>query len=507
LNNGAEEISMSRSIRLLQVEDSESDALLIVRQLCRGGFEVEAERVETEEKMREALAAGVWDLVIADYRLPNFSAPDALRVLQEVQPDLPFLVVSGVMGEEVAVQMMKAGAQDYLLKDRLERLPPAVERELQEAELRREHREADRKLRIVCSELETLYAHTPVLMYVVNEKLCVEKMNDVALRYTGSELEASLGHRICELTRCMNCVEAGGKDSASCPACPFGLALEECFKTGARHESLEVWSMPHGTMPGTKNCLLFSICRMPGAERSTVLVCAQNVTQLKDAERSLERIVDSLRSALAEKAVLFQEVHHRVKNNLQIIASLLAMKARMKKEKVSIEDLKDCQQRVLSMAMIHDQLYSQKEVHQIDFAAFIRELAPALVAAYDRQSTITLKLDLKPVELSIDQSIPCGLILNELITNAVKYAYPQGKGEIAARLSSDADMVFIEVADKGTGLPADAQVQSAQTLGMQLIHSLTKQLKGRVELSTPPGLAVKVAFPALQAQSRSIAVQ
>lgn len=483
---------MSQLVRLLQVEDSESDAQLIGRQLRRGGFEVKSLRVETGERMREALEREGWDLVIADYRMPNFSAPEALKLLRETQPDLPFLVVSGAMGEEVAVDMMRAGAQDYLLKDRLERLCPAVERELQEAALRREHREADRKLRVIHAELETIYASAPVLMYVVDEGLHVEKMNEAAQRYAGKPLEACLGRDLCDLICCRNFIGTGEKKATDCVRCTLGTALQESFQTGVRRELIEVWSSPAGT---GANCLLLSVGRMPGTERPAALICGQDVTRLKEAERSLERTVESLRSALAEKAVLFQEVHHRVKNNLQIVASLLAMKARMKKDKVSIEDLKDCQQRVLSMAMIHEQLYSQKEVHQIDFAAYIREVVPALVAAYDRQNAITLRLELEPVVLSIDQSIPCGLILNELVTNAIKHAYPQGAGEIVVRLSVDEKYATIKVEDRGGGISEEQRKQSSQTLGMQLIDSLTRQLKGSVEFSSPPGLTIKIEFP------------
>ena len=487
---------MGRTICLLQVEDSESDGLLIIRQLRKAGYGVDSLRVETGKQMRSALSSGSWDLVVADYCLPNFSAPEALKILKELEIDIPFLVVSGAMGEDVAVSMMKAGAHDYLLKDRLERLPPAVERELQDAALRHQHREADRKLRAVYAELETIYTNTPVLMLVVDENFRVVKMNDAAARYSSTSLEECTGRRICDLISCRKRVETGViPENGHCPGCSLGEAVAETLETGVRRELLEVWSLPPGVDRENPNCLLFSIGRMRSGERNTVLVCAQNVTELKATERSLEKSIESLRTALAEKAVLFQEVHHRVKNNLQIIASLLAMKARSKKEKVSIEDLKDCQQRVISMAMIHEQLYSQKEVHSIDFAAYVREVAPALVAAYDRQSSIALRLDLQSVTLSIDQSIPCGLILNELITNAVKYAYPTGKGEIVVRLRSEDGHAIVEVSDTGPGLPEGTGHGAAQTLGMQIIQLLTKQLKGTVEFSPPPGLTVIIEFP------------
>src|SRR5512147_1866277 len=125
-------------LAVLIVEDSENDALLIIHILRKAGYEVAFERVETAEEMRSALEKGTLDIVISDYNLPQFSGPAALELLKSVQVDLPFIVVSGVIGEESAVALMKAGAHDYLLKANLARLVPAVRRELEQAEIRRE---------------------------------------------------------------------------------------------------------------------------------------------------------------------------------------------------------------------------------------------------------------------------------------------------------------------------------------------------------------------------------
>jgi signal transduction histidine kinase len=140
---------MSQKLSVLIVEDSESDADLLVRQLeCIGGYEVYHERVETAEGMRKALRHGSWDVVLSDYRMPQFSAPLALDVLKESELDLPFIVVSGTIGEELAVAAMKAGSHDYVMKDNLARLAPAIERELREAQMRAAHREAEKRLRL-----------------------------------------------------------------------------------------------------------------------------------------------------------------------------------------------------------------------------------------------------------------------------------------------------------------------------------------------------------------------
>ena len=138
---------MAETLRVLVVEDNERDAALLLRELKRGGYEVVHERVETEERMAAALADRVWDLVISDYSMPRFSAHEALNVLHRSELDLPFLIVSGTIGEEAAVEAMRAGAHDFMPKGKFTRLLPAIERELREAQIRAQHRTIELRLR------------------------------------------------------------------------------------------------------------------------------------------------------------------------------------------------------------------------------------------------------------------------------------------------------------------------------------------------------------------------
>ena len=140
---------MGTSLKILMVEDSADDAELIARTLRRGGCDPIYHRVETAEAMRAALARTRWDLVIADYSMPLFSALAALKLLREKEPDLPFILVSGTVGEEVAVQAMRAGANDYVMKHSLLRLWPAIQRELADAETRRAHRQAESRYHVL----------------------------------------------------------------------------------------------------------------------------------------------------------------------------------------------------------------------------------------------------------------------------------------------------------------------------------------------------------------------
>src|SRR5882724_9157053 len=138
---------MNKTLRVLNVEDSERDATLVRRHLALAGYDVIAERVDTHAAMKAALEERHWDLILSDYTMPNFSALDALAVLEESGLDIPTIIISGTVGEELAVQAMLAGAHDYLMKDNLVRLGASIERELHVADSRRAHRQAEEALK------------------------------------------------------------------------------------------------------------------------------------------------------------------------------------------------------------------------------------------------------------------------------------------------------------------------------------------------------------------------
>jgi PAS domain S-box-containing protein len=153
-------------LRLLIVEDTEDDARLVTRELRRGGYEVAYKRVDTADDMKAALASQSWDLIICDYSMPSFSAPQALEVLKSMDRDIPFIIVSGTIGEETAVAALKAGAHDFLIKDNLARLLPAVQREIREAEVRHQRKEAEQSLQESEAKFRRLVEHLPAIVYM-----------------------------------------------------------------------------------------------------------------------------------------------------------------------------------------------------------------------------------------------------------------------------------------------------------------------------------------------------
>jgi PAS domain S-box-containing protein len=208
-----------------------------------------------------------------------------------------------------------------------------------------------------------------------------------------------------------------------------------------------------------------------------------------------KRIQERLSESLSEKELLLRELHHRVKNNIQVISSLLAMQATGGDPEVE-RRLEESQNRIRSIALIHEQLYRSSELANIDVRGYLETLVSQLVQSFGKAGAVRLELAVEQVTLDIDQSVACGLIVNELVTNALKYAYPDGRGGvIRVSLRADAEGErALEVADDGPGLGA-ARNGGPPSLGMSLVKTLARQLRGRVEIDGSRGTRVRVLFP------------
>jgi two-component sensor histidine kinase/DNA-binding NarL/FixJ family response regulator len=209
------------------------------------------------------------------------------------------------------------------------------------------------------------------------------------------------------------------------------------------------------------------------------------------------KVEEKLRASLAEKEVLLKEVHHRVKNNLQIISTLLDLQADTIHDDVLQKSLKDCQDRIKAMALIHEKLYESSDLARIDFWEYIEGLVGHLLSSYvDDPQRIVMKVDVGDIQMGIDRAIPYGLIINELVSNAIKHAFPNGRsGEIAISLrADDGGGLILTVADNGVGLPPGLDFRNTETLGLQLVNLLTKQLRGELSILNDGGAAFIIRF-------------
>lgn len=204
-----------------------------------------------------------------------------------------------------------------------------------------------------------------------------------------------------------------------------------------------------------------------------------------------------IRDSLAEKEVLLKEIHHRVKNNMQVISSLLSLQAHYVHDKADVTLLQESQARVKTMALIHERLYRSENLANIDFGAYALMLSNDLLRAYSARG-VTLDINMSGISLDIERAIPCGLILNELVSNSLKYAFPEGNGGriFATMQRNDGGKTFSYlIGDNGKGFPESIDFRTTESLGMQLVVTLTEQLGGTINLTKERGTEFCITFP------------
>lgn len=219
---------------------------------------------------------------------------------------------------------------------------------------------------------------------------------------------------------------------------------------------------------------------------------------------------NQLRSLVFEKEALLREVHHRVKNNLQVIMSLLRLEAERAGQPTTIQVLREMQGRIFAMASLHESLYRSDQLDRVDLSDYIRRVCTQLFqSASIAPSAVRLLFDLEPVYLELHQAIPCGLLVNELVSNSLKHGFPDGRtGEIRVELhAADDGTLQLAVSDSGVGLPADFDSRRNGSLGLQLVADLARQLNGVLEVDAGPGAAFSLAFIPVLANSAELAAK
>jgi two-component sensor histidine kinase len=228
-------------------------------------------------------------------------------------------------------------------------------------------------------------------------------------------------------------------------------------------------------------------------QRTAELASAVEAQQAEIAER--KRVEAQIQSSLQEKEVLLKEIHHRVKNNLQIISSLLSLQSENIGTENPVQTFRESQDRIKSMALIHEKLYQSKDISRIDFAEYVRSLTAYLYRSYVTAPGIEIAIDIQDMSLGIDTAIPCGLIINELVSNSLKYAFPDGRtGEIRIGLVRDGRNYTLKVSDDGAGLPPGLDFRNTPSLGLQLVNTLVTQLEGTIELLHGGGTVFRISF-------------
>lgn len=344
---------MNEELKILILEDVEYDAELTEYEMRREGINFSSLRVETKNDFINGLEDFKPDIILADHSLPNFDGVTALEITEERYPQIPFIFVSGKIGDEFAVEMLKKGAKDYVFKSNLTKLAPAIKRALSE-----------------------------------------------------------------------------------------------------RNELLE----------------------------------------LKKSKKELQE-------ALKEKEMLIKEVHHRVKNNLMIISGLLELQSHYINDKKDFDFFVESKKRADSMALIHERLYQSTELKKINFKDYIDSLATDLFNTYAIDpDEIELIVNAENILLDINMAIPLGLIINELLTNSLKYAFPENEtinGVISVEFSKNDNKLILIIKDNGIGFPEDLDYKNTDSMGLELVNNLTKQIDGIIEFNDSDGTEFKILFQEL----------
>ncbi|MCE9600324.1 MAG: PAS domain S-box protein [Spirochaetia bacterium] len=223
--------------------------------------------------------------------------------------------------------------------------------------------------------------------------------------------------------------------------------------------------------------------------KQAIQVVARDITRRRQADAEI-------RKSLKEKEVLLKEIHHRVKNNLQVITSLIDLQSDFVEDQKALEVLRECQNRVRSISLIHERLYQSRDLAQVDFPEYIRQLMAQLLRSYGvSPDRVTMKIDVTDIRLGLDIAIPCGLIIHELVSNALKHAFPGDRaGEIRVGLHADGDRNFLIVADNGVGFGPKTDYHTVSNLGLQLVDTLTSQIGGNIDFHGNAGTEFIISF-------------
>lgn len=464
---------MDRKIAVLMIEDSADDAELVEMTLAKGGIPAVIERVDSPQDLEKALAERKWDVVISDYNLPGFDGLSALEMVKKSGIDLPFILISGKVGEETAVAAVLAGAHDYVMKDNLKRLPTVVEREIRNAEIREAGRRAEHSL----EESEHRF------------RLIFENSHEGILLTDGDGTILAVNRPACAVLRCdtADLLNADRKQVFTLDG-PEGAFIESRIQQGRFKGELILKRKDNTEFPAEVTAINFT--DKNGNARSTLFF--RDITGRKNNEQKLK-------SSLKEKDVLLAEIHHRVKNNLAIISGLLELQSNNLENQQIKDLLSESIHRIKAIALLHEKVYNSEDLARINLGEYLKEFIGTLKSYYLQNSEkIGVGIKIPETYVSLSSAIPLGLIVNELITNAFRHAFTgRDRGKVMISLDHVDDKYLLKIIDDGVGMPEDVITGKSRKLGMTLVYGMIHQLKAAIEINRNNGTAIAITFSAV----------
>jgi two-component system, NarL family, sensor histidine kinase UhpB len=482
---------MKRQLKVLLVEDSEPDARLLIRELKLGGYLVQHQRVETAEALKAALANGAWDIVLCDYMLPQFSGDAALRMVNNSDLDLPFIFVSGTIGEETAVQAMKAGAHDYVMKNNLARLPAAVERELGEAQIRKKSRQVEAMMRISEHKYRHLFESMRDAAFLVAED--TGKIIDV-----NPQAESLLDRTRTEIIG-MNQRELYRPQTEP----PFQLPPGENIGGEAESHEVEIVRRDGATVPTD---LRLSRLQLQG--HNLLLLLFRDIARRRRTENELRESREQLRALAARLQAVREEERTRVAREIhdELGQMLTAIKMDLRWIENDLERLNDARLNpLLDKAVAATELTDTLARSVQRIAAELRPgildrlgLVMALTheaEQFQQRTGIRCRLKLPEDEprLPIEFVTAVFRIFQEAMTNVARHAQAS---EVEIELESPPGFLTLKICDYGRGIkPSD--LLGSHSLGMLGMQERARHLGGEITFKPVPtgGTMVVLQIP------------
>ncbi len=467
----------TRELKILYLEDNPLDVDLTRSRLEAEGLLHRMTHLRTRAEFLDAMQKGGFDVLMIDYSVPGFASLEALEIARALYPDAPILIISGTIGEEIAIDTMRRGANDYVLKNRISRLSPALRRVVQEAEDRRRRKEAEKAQREAEARYRTLFEASPEAVFLIDGQGVIRDCNPEAERLLNIPAVRIVGRSSSEvgfLARFSAGAAAASVQDAGDPGHPS--PSEERIDSEGTGRWVEV-------IPGR--------VRVDGGRGFQVIV--REITGRKQAD---ERIQNSLR----EKEVMLREIHHRVKNNLQVICGLLAFRSGASGVGQGGMCL-ECRDRITTMALIHERLTHSDDLSRIPFRESAHSLVSERVLSMPPPRRVSFELDIADVTFKLPLAVPLALILNELVSRALRNAFPDGrKGTLRVSLTADGGNGWI-LAVRDDGAVSAPEAGGDADTGMRLVRMLVEQIRGEMTMSVENGTVCRFRFPAVSESS------
>jgi PAS domain S-box-containing protein len=474
---------MIKPLRILIVEDSEEDALLLLMELRRSGYEPDFTRVETREAMKEELDRCEWDVVISDYVMPKFSGLEALAVLKETGLDLPFIIVSGNIGEDIAVEAMKTGAHDYILKGNLRRLIPAVERELRDAETRRMRMRVEEERTRLAAAVESAVD----AVVITDLRGIIQYVNPAFEKVTGHPREEVEGRELGILGDAHSGPLAHGVQEAMKREEPWTGRLTGRKKDGILYE---------------EECTYAPI-KAPSGETVNHLFIKRDITEKLRLE-SVAQAVDTMNNI----GYIFSGVRHEIGNPVNtVIMNLSLLKAKIETiDKPGIEKyvdraLESCEKiEYLLRSLRSFNLYEKPDLHNLGMEDFVDKFVSLVSEDFEKRD-ITIDTLVDPVRSYADARVLQQVLLN-LFTNAADALHEREHPMITMHVSRTGDRVRIRVHDNGKGMsearlkelfkPFQTSKAHGTGLGLVIVKKMITMMNGTVEITSQEGIGTSI---------------